>query len=79
MTAKKTPKSQPQDEALTPYRRVVKKTPPSESGAEERLAAYRRVAQDAADEVAGWPDWKQNPTRVPRDQRRTPEHLRPKP
>ena len=47
----KTPKSQPQDEVLAPYRRVAKKTPPSESGGEERLAAYRRVAQDAAAEV----------------------------
>jgi hypothetical protein len=78
MTPKKTLKSPSQDEALAPYRRITNKTPPSELSGEERLAAYRRVAQDAADEVASWPTWKQNPTRVPRDQRRTPEHLRPK-
>jgi hypothetical protein len=30
---------------------------------------YRQVARDAAAEVNRWPEWRRNPTLVPRDQR----------
>jgi len=41
---------------------------PSEA---EMQAAYKRVGDRAKAEVDSWPEWRKNPTLVPRDQRRT--------
>ena len=32
----------------------------------------RRVGQRATDEVASWPEWRRNPTQVPRSERHKP-------
>jgi hypothetical protein len=38
---------------------------PAPKKPQSRAEAYRRIQEDAAREVAGWPEWKRHATQVP--------------